>query len=74
LTNLIGLVTNTVTVLPELHAQPPDRVAAALECGDGKEGGVLAIVRADDAPELRDALERGGSSIRLWDNGTPDGD
>jgi hypothetical protein len=56
------------------HLQPAERMAAALERGDGKEGGVLAVVRADDAPALRQALERGGSAVRLWDNGTSDGD
>ena len=56
------------------HLQPADRMAAALERGDGKEGGILAVVRADDAPALRAALERAGCSAQLWDNGTPDGD
>jgi hypothetical protein len=54
------------------HLQPPERVAAALRRGDGKEGGVLAIVASSAATTLRDRLERDGFEIRHWHNGTPD--
>jgi hypothetical protein len=52
------------------HLQPPRVVAEALERGDGRDGGVLAVVAADDAA----AVETLGRALRLeiavWDNGT----
>jgi hypothetical protein len=44
------------------HLQPARLVAAALERGDGREGGILAI---NPSNELRNA-----GNIGLWDNGT----
>lgn len=52
------------------HLQPPRAVAAALERGDGREGGVLAIAetaRAGDVERLADEL---GLETSPWDNGT----
>jgi hypothetical protein len=52
------------------HLQPPRVVAEALERGDGREGGVLAVVAADGAAAL-EALGRAlGLEIAVWDNGT----
>lgn len=48
------------------HLQPTRLVAAALERGDGREGGVLAVVRASHA----DAVRRVAGEIGIWDNGT----
>jgi hypothetical protein len=52
------------------HLQPPSALASALERGDGREGGVLAVVpsgRAGDAQALARDLSL---DIGLWDNGT----
>jgi hypothetical protein len=53
------------------HLQPPEALAAALERGDGYEGGVLCVTPAADAAALRDRLAKGGLELRHWDNGTP---
>jgi len=50
------------------HLQPPRAVAAALARGDGREGGVLAVVR-DRAP-AEAAARAAGLEIGFWDNGT----
>jgi hypothetical protein len=50
------------------HLQPPAAVAAALNRGDGREGGVLCVVPSGSAPPLRDALA--DFELRLWDNGS----
>jgi hypothetical protein len=50
------------------HLQPPSAVAAALNRGDGREGGVLCVVPSASAAALRDALA--GFELRLWDNGS----
>lgn len=52
------------------HLQPPDRVAAALLRGDGREGGVLAIVPAAEREAVRSMASGLGLEERLWDNGT----
>jgi hypothetical protein len=44
------------------HLQPTRLVAAALERGDGREGGILAINAGDDLQQI--------ATIGLWDNGT----
>jgi uncharacterized protein DUF6885 len=48
------------------HLQPTRLVAAALERGDGREGGVLAVVPAKDAGAVRAVA----GEIGIWDNGT----
>jgi hypothetical protein len=48
------------------HLQPARLVAAALERGDGREGGVLAVMHAEDA----DAVRSVAGEIGIWDNGT----
>jgi hypothetical protein len=72
---------NTLLILrdtyPELgwggyHLQPPHAVAAALERGDGHEGGVLCICEASAAKAFAGKLEEAGFELRHWDNGTPD--
>lgn len=45
------------------HLQPTRLVAAALERGDGREGGVLAIAPSDELREV-------AGEIGIWDNGT----
>jgi Family of unknown function (DUF6885) len=50
------------------HLQPPSAVAAALNRGDGREGGVLCVVPAGAAAALREALA--DFELRLWDNGS----
>ena len=53
------------------HLQPADALAAALERGDEREGGVLCIAPAADAGALRYRLASDGFELRHWDNGTP---
>jgi hypothetical protein len=56
------------------HLQPAAAVAAALERGDGNEGGVLCALPAAAAEALAGRLGEAGFRLRHWDNGTPDGD
>jgi hypothetical protein len=53
------------------HVQPPDRVAAALRRGDGRQGGVIAVCAGEAEADLRDRLRRAGLILGGWDNGTP---
>jgi hypothetical protein len=55
------------------HLQPAGAVAAALERGDGHEGGVLCVCEASAAAAFAGRLEVAGFELRHWDNGTPDG-
>jgi len=56
------------------HLQPAGAVAAALERGDGHEGGVLCICEASAAKAFAGKLEEAGFELRYWNNGTPDED
>ena len=53
------------------HLQPAGAVAAALERGDGYEGGVLCVCEAYAAETLARKIEGAGFELRHWDNGTP---
>jgi hypothetical protein len=55
------------------HLQPAGAVAAALERGDGYEGGVLCVCDASVAETFAGKIEGAGFELRHWDNGTPDG-
>jgi hypothetical protein len=55
------------------HLQPAGAFAAALERGDGNEGGVLCACEASAAETLSAKLEGAGFELRHWDNGTPGG-
>jgi len=55
------------------HLQPAAAVAAALERGDGHEGGVLCACEADEAEALASRLGEAGFGLRHWNNGSPDG-
>jgi Family of unknown function (DUF6885) len=59
--------------LGAVHLQPVQRVAAALrrETFPG-DGGIVAIVAADEEAPLRDRLVEAGLDLRLWDNGSSD--
>jgi hypothetical protein len=52
------------------HLQPPRAVAAALRRDDGREGGVLAVVPADDASRIAALAAELGLAVATWDNGT----
>ena len=52
------------------HLQPAGALAAALERGDGAEGGILVFVPSGDAEHLRATLEEHGFELRHWDNGS----
>jgi hypothetical protein len=54
------------------HRQPASRFAAALRRTDGREGGILCVTAAVDAPALERRLRDRGMDIRYWDNGTPE--
>ena len=54
------------------HLQPAEAVAAALERGDGLEGGVLCACDARAAEALAARLGEAGFELRHWDNGSPD--
>jgi hypothetical protein len=56
------------------HLQPAGAVAAALERGDGLEGGVLCACDAPAAEALAGRLQEVGFELRHWDNGSPDRD
>jgi hypothetical protein len=56
------------------HLQPGGAVAAALERGDGHEGGVLCVCEASAAEAFAGKLEEAGFELRHWNNGTPDED
>jgi hypothetical protein len=56
------------------HLQPAGAVAAALERGDGYEGGVLCVCDASVAETFAGKIGCAGFELRHWDNGTPDGD
>jgi uncharacterized protein DUF6885 len=55
------------------HLQPVGVVAAALERGDGHDGGVLCVCEASAAEAFTVTLEEAEFELRHWDNGTPDG-
>jgi hypothetical protein len=52
------------------HLQPPRAIAAALQRGDGREGGVLAVVPAKDARRIEALAAELGLEVAPWDNGT----
>jgi hypothetical protein len=52
------------------HLQPPRAVAAALDRGDGREGGVLAVAERENAHGLEALAEQLGLELGHWDNGT----
>ena len=54
------------------HLQPAGVLAAALERGDGLEGGVLCVCDARGAEALAARLGEAGIELRHWDNGSPD--
>jgi len=55
------------------HLQPAGAVAAALERGDGHEGGALCACETQAADALAGRLGKAGFELRHWDNGSPDG-
>lgn len=50
------------------HMQPPRALVAALQRGDGREGGVLAVVPAGDGHEVRSLAARLALETELWRN------
>jgi hypothetical protein len=53
-----------------VHAQPQERLAAALERRDMPAGGMLAVVLADDGPAVRAGAAALGLREGIWDNGS----
>jgi len=54
------------------HLQPPRALAQALARGDGREGGVVCVVRREAEEDVRARLAAAGYELRFWDNGTPE--
>ena len=52
------------------HMQPPRVLAAALLRGDGREGGVMAVVPKARAEAARAVAAELGLDVRTWNNGT----
>jgi hypothetical protein len=52
------------------HLQPPHALAAALERGDGREGGVLVIVPKVGVEAATALAAELGLEVRFWNNGT----
>jgi hypothetical protein len=52
------------------HLQPPHALVAALERGDGREGGVLVIVPKVGVEAARALAAEIGLEVRFWNNGT----
>jgi hypothetical protein len=50
------------------HVQPPDALAAALMRGDGRGGGILAVVPASGAAAGRALAAELGLEVELWNN------
>ncbi len=57
-----------------VHVQPEERLAAGIDRRDKPAGGVVAVVPASSAAQLREAAGRLGLREGLWDNGTVEGD
>ena len=55
------------------HPQPAGALVAALDRGDGYEGGVLCACEAQAGEPLTRRLGAAGFEVRHWDNGSPDG-
>jgi uncharacterized protein DUF6885 len=53
-----------------VHLQPRERLASALERRDMPAGGMLVILRAEDAPALRTGAAALGLLEGTWENGT----
>jgi len=53
------------------HLQPPETFGAALDRGDGLEGGIALFVAQDDRADVERAAKDAGFEIEGWDNGTP---
>ena len=56
------------------HLQPPRAVAAALLRGDGREGGVLAVVAREKATGVSELVGALGLDIGTWNNGSRSAD
>ena len=52
------------------HVQPPRAIAAALLRGDGREGGILAVVPKEQSDALRTLVAEQGLKAATWDNGS----
>jgi uncharacterized protein DUF6885 len=52
------------------HLQPPRAVAAALMRGDGREGGILAVMPPDKAAAVAELARGLGLQIGTWNNGS----
>jgi len=52
------------------HLQPPRAVAAALQRGDGREGGVLAVAQREAVETVETLADRLELELGIWDNGT----
>lgn len=52
------------------YLQPPRALAAALDRGDGRRGGILVIVPSDRRADVVQVAAELALETRMWDNGT----
>lgn len=52
------------------HVQPPRAIAAALLRGDGREGGILAVVPGGQSDAMEALAAELGLRVGTWDNGS----
>ncbi len=53
------------------HLQPEEYVRQALLRGDGREGGILLVVKSDEREDVAREILKLGLKIGIWDNGSP---
>ena len=53
------------------HLQPTEAIAAALERGDGAQGGIALYAGTEVRSDVERAAKDAGFQIEAWDNGTP---
>jgi hypothetical protein len=53
------------------HIQPIDAVRKALVRNDGREGGIMLIIKREFENEVKNAIESIGIPVEIWDNGSP---
>ena len=51
------------------HLQPPRTIALAMLRGDGRQGGILAVVPRDQAAAVTATAVELGLEVAVWDNG-----
>ena len=53
------------------HLQPEEYVRKALLRGDGREGGIMLVVKSEKKEKIEKSIVEMGLKVELWDNGSP---